>query len=90
MLNLRLAFSDAVLSRQEPLLHQTLQHRPDGRPVDQLQYEQVGLQAERRRGKVLEHECDDVRHMDVCRTGTRRPLTQQQAVTVIWTVLRPG
>lgn len=46
VLNVPLAFCDAVLSRQEPLLHQALQDGPDGRPVDQLQYEQVGLQAE--------------------------------------------
>ena len=31
-----LTLGDAVLGRQESLLHQTLQDRPDGRPVDQL------------------------------------------------------
>ena len=43
-----LTLSDAVLGRQEPLLHQTLQDRPDRRPVDQLQHKQVGLRRERR------------------------------------------
>lgn len=43
-----LTLSDAVLGRQEPLLHQTLQDRPDRRPVNQLQHKQVGLRRERR------------------------------------------
>ena len=32
----QLTLGDAVLRRQQPLFHQTLQDGPDGRPVDQL------------------------------------------------------
>lgn len=84
-MDLGLTFSDAVLSRQESLLHQTLQDRPDRRPMNQLQYEQVGL--ERMTEKCSRWLC---RYKDVLWTRKRRQLTQQQAVTVIWTVLRPG
>lgn len=43
-----LTFGDAVLSRQEALLEEALQHGAHGRPVDQLQHEEVGL-----RGRVM-------------------------------------
>lgn len=39
-----LTFGDAVLSGQEALLEEALQHGAHGRPVDQLQHEEVGLQ----------------------------------------------
>lgn len=38
-----LTLGDAVFGRQEALPEQALQHRADGRPVHQLQHEQVGL-----------------------------------------------
>lgn len=42
-----LTLGDAVLGRQQTLLQEALQHRADGRPVHQLQHEQVGLQGTR-------------------------------------------
>lgn len=41
---LSLTFGDAVLSGQEALLEEALQHGAHGWPVDQLQHEEVGLQ----------------------------------------------
>lgn len=41
-----LTLADAVLSRQESLLEQALQHRAHGGPVHQLQHEQVRLRRE--------------------------------------------
>lgn len=43
-----LTFGDAVLGGQEALLEEALQHGAHGRPVDQLQHEEVGL-----RGRVM-------------------------------------
>lgn len=45
-----LTLGDAVLGRQQPLLEEALQHGADGRPVHQLQHEQVGLQGRCRAG----------------------------------------
>ena len=42
-----LTLGDTVLCRQQPLLHEALQHGAHGRPVDQLEYKQVGLQRDR-------------------------------------------
>lgn len=44
VLSVHLTLGDAVLCGQQPLLHESLQHRPDGGPMDQLQHEQMGLQ----------------------------------------------
>lgn len=41
-----LTLGDAVLCRQQPLLHQTLQHRAHRRTMNQLQDKQVRLQRE--------------------------------------------
>lgn len=52
---LTLTFGDAVLSGQEALLEEALQHRAHGWPVDQLQHEEVGL-----RGRVDAQPCPRV------------------------------
>ena len=43
-----LTLGDTVLRGQEALPEEALQHRADGRPVHQLQHEQVGLREVRR------------------------------------------
>ncbi|KAG9354877.1 hypothetical protein JZ751_001590, partial [Albula glossodonta] len=45
----RLTLGDAVLGRQQSLLHQTLQNGAHRRPVHQLQHKQVRLQTDRER-----------------------------------------
>ncbi len=93
-----LTLGDAVFSRQESLLHQTLQDRPDRRPVDQLQHKQVGLRRDRRdkcvkmglNGRHTHVELEEANPRGRKKGVVSRLLTQQQAVTVICTVFRPG
>ena len=57
---------DAVLRREKPLLHKTLENRADRRPMDQLEYKQVGLQRarERERDKSMAHHLFIAHHVN--------------------------
>lgn len=80
-------FGDAVLRREKPLLQQALEDGANRRPVDELQHEQVRLQREIRASPG-----SSTRSASAFRSLSYRfsALTQQQAVTVIWMVFRPG